>query len=160
MSLSQTVSSSCVFFFFFRRRNNSNVLREELIQDLASDIKMRNALHRADMKTPDLCVIVEVIRNICCMAVVPKYFHYRKYNLLEVAKINAPASQKDQEQGLKSNLVDKNVSDCESKTNVLETLTDPPVDLGGEGSHVEELLSMSDQSSTVDNSALPIGELQ
>lgn len=81
------------FCVVFKRRNNGNVVREELIHDLASDIKVRNPLHRADMKQPDLTIIVEVIKNICCMAVVPKYYHYRKYNLLEVAKLRCSNSK-------------------------------------------------------------------
>lgn len=47
------------------------------------------------MKQPELVIIVEIIRNICCMSVVPKYFHYRKYNLLEVAKLRDSACQKE-----------------------------------------------------------------
>lgn len=115
--------------FSFRRRNNSNVIRDELIQDLATDIKMRNALHRADMKQADLTVIVEVIRNICCMAVVPKYYYYRKYNLLEVAKINASAPQKEPVQPLTTTLGDEPNVTGESKANTQssdtnETTTD------------------------------------
>ncbi|XP_034251036.1 THUMP domain-containing protein 1 homolog [Thrips palmi] len=106
------------FCIVFKRRNNNNVPREELIQDLASNIQMRNALHRADMKQPDLSVIVEVIRNICCMAVVPKYFYYRKYNLLEVAKMNAPAAQKN-EAPLEANIDDKPDPTCESEAKAL-----------------------------------------
>ncbi|KAK3908418.1 THUMP domain-containing protein 1 [Frankliniella fusca] len=93
------------FCVVFKRRNNSNVVREELIQDLASDIKARNPLHRADMKQPELTVIVEVIRNVCCMAVVPKYFHYRKYNLLEVAK-----SKTAQDPNPESSITGENIS--------------------------------------------------
>lgn len=74
------------FCVVFKRRNNGNVLREDVIEDLAAEIKLRNPLHRADMKQPDLAVVVEVIRNICLMSVVPKYFHFKKYNLIEVAK--------------------------------------------------------------------------
>lgn len=141
-----------------RRRNNSNVLREELIQDLASDIKMRNALHRADMKQAEVTVIVEVIRNICCMAVVPKYNYYRKYNLLEVAKINAGGTQKDPEQTLPTKLEDKSVAVDDSNAQISEPLTDLTPDKGiyngdvGNNSSVE--VTSINESSNID-SVLP-----
>ncbi|KAJ1529722.1 hypothetical protein ONE63_006475 [Megalurothrips usitatus] len=103
------------FSVIFKRRNNSNVLREELIQDLANDIKLRNPLHRADMKQPDLAVIVEVIRNICCMSVVPKYYHYRKYNLIEVAKIKESSIKEEVASTLKEEVAKKESSNQEEE---------------------------------------------
>jgi tRNA acetyltransferase TAN1 len=44
----------------------------------------RHPQNRADLKHPQLAVIVEVIRNICCLSVLPEYFELRKYNLLEL----------------------------------------------------------------------------
>lgn len=113
---------------FLRRRNNSNVLREELIEDIASYIKLRNPLHRADMKQPELVIIVEVIRNICCMSVVPKYFHYRKYNLLEVAKSKDSACQKES--------ISVSLETPKSQSEVKETLI-PPHDLSNVNHEVE-----------------------
>jgi tRNA acetyltransferase TAN1 len=44
----------------------------------------RHPENRADLKHPQLAVIVEVIRNMCCLSVLPEYFELRKYNLLEL----------------------------------------------------------------------------
>jgi tRNA acetyltransferase TAN1 len=44
----------------------------------------RHPDNRADLKHPQLAVIVEVIRNMCCLSVLPEYFELRKYNLLEL----------------------------------------------------------------------------
>lgn len=58
--------------------------RDELIRDLADMIIRRHPENRADLKHPQLAVIVEVIRNMCCLSVLPEYFELRKYNLLEL----------------------------------------------------------------------------
>jgi tRNA acetyltransferase TAN1 len=60
------------------------VNRDELIRDLAEMIIRRHPGNRADLKHPQLAVIVEVIRNMCCLSVLPEYFELRKYNLLEL----------------------------------------------------------------------------
>jgi tRNA acetyltransferase TAN1 len=44
----------------------------------------RHPENRADLKHPQLAIIVEIIRNMCCLSVVPEYFELRKYNLLEL----------------------------------------------------------------------------
>jgi tRNA acetyltransferase TAN1 len=44
----------------------------------------RHPENRADLKHPQMAVIVEVIRNMCCLSVLPEYFELRKYNLLEL----------------------------------------------------------------------------
>jgi tRNA acetyltransferase TAN1 len=44
----------------------------------------RHPDNRADLKHPQLAIIVEVIRNMCCLSVLPDYFELRKYNLLEL----------------------------------------------------------------------------
>lgn len=72
------------FAVLFNRRNSSGVNRDELIRDLAEMIMRRHPQNRADLKHPQLAVIVEVIRNMCCLSVLPEYFELRKYNLLEL----------------------------------------------------------------------------
>jgi tRNA acetyltransferase TAN1 len=44
----------------------------------------RHPENRADLKHPQLAIIVEVIRNMCCLSILPEYFELRKYNLLEL----------------------------------------------------------------------------
>lgn len=70
----------------YNKRYNNNVLRGEIIESLARLIQDRNILHKADLKQAKKTVIVEVIKNICCISVVPDYFRFRKYNLLELYK--------------------------------------------------------------------------
>lgn len=58
--------------------------RDDLIRDLAEMVITRHPENRADLKHPQLAIIVEIIRNMCCLSVVPEYFELRKYNLLEL----------------------------------------------------------------------------
>jgi len=38
-----------------------------------------------DYKNPDLTIIVDVVKDTACCSVVPKFFHFKKYNLGELA---------------------------------------------------------------------------
>lgn len=74
-----------------RCRNNSGVSRDVLIEALAGLIKLKNASNYADLGNPQLAVLVEIVRNVCCLSVVSDYFQLAKYNVLEVA---APPKEK------------------------------------------------------------------
>lgn len=47
-------------------------------------IKERNVANSVDLKNAELTVVIEVIRSICCIGVVPNYAKLRKYNLVEI----------------------------------------------------------------------------
>lgn len=72
------------FSIIFNRHSNSNIHREEVIQDLAEIINKKNPGNKADLKNPELPVVVEMIRGVCLMSVAPNYYKFRKYNLLEI----------------------------------------------------------------------------
>nr|XP_018906518.1 PREDICTED: THUMP domain-containing protein 1 homolog [Bemisia tabaci] len=75
---------STTFSIIFNRRQNDNIDRMELVRELALLVTDCNPLHQANLKEPNLAVVVEVIRGICCLSVVPDYYKLRKYNLLEL----------------------------------------------------------------------------
>lgn len=56
----------------------------EVINDLARLVQDRNINHTVDLKNPAKTVIVEIIRNVCCLSVVNNFFGFRKYNLIEL----------------------------------------------------------------------------
>ena len=41
-----------------------------------------------DYKNPDLSIMVDIIKDIFCCSVVPKFYHYKKYNLGELANFH------------------------------------------------------------------------
>ncbi|XP_054012659.1 THUMP domain-containing protein 1 homolog [Hylaeus anthracinus] len=80
------------FSIVFNRHSNSNILREEVIEDLAEIINKKNPGNKADLKNPELAVIVEVIRGVCLISVAPNYYKFKKYNLLEICNIKESAN--------------------------------------------------------------------
>ncbi|XP_039284244.1 THUMP domain-containing protein 1 isoform X4 [Nilaparvata lugens] len=74
------------FAIVYNKRNNDNLLRDEVIQSLAVLVEDKNILHKVDLRQARLTVVVEVIKSICCLSVVPDFFKYCKYNLMQLSK--------------------------------------------------------------------------
>lgn len=68
---------------FYRRYNNS-INRDEVIKVLADLITLKNNKNKVDLKTGQVCVLVEVMKGLCCLSVLPDYFLLKKYNLVEL----------------------------------------------------------------------------
>lgn len=49
-----------------------------------------NPKNKVDLTSPELTIIVEVIKAVCCVSVVRDYTLYRKYNVQEVVKEDTP----------------------------------------------------------------------
>lgn len=74
----------------FKARNSSHNKREEIIKALAGLVGKLNPKNKVDLTNPELTIIVEVIKSVCCLSVVADYTLYRKYNLQEVVKEDTP----------------------------------------------------------------------
>lgn len=72
------------FAIIFNRRFNNDIERTKVIEELAGLVSSKNINNKANLKNPDLAIIVEVIKGLCLISVVPEYFQLRKYNLLEI----------------------------------------------------------------------------
>lgn len=82
------------FSIVFNRRSNNNIKRDEIIEDLAEIILRKNPGNKADLKNPDIAVIVEVIRGICLLSIAPNYYKFKKYNLFEICNKGESAKNK------------------------------------------------------------------
>ncbi|XP_012342033.1 THUMP domain-containing protein 1 homolog [Apis florea] len=78
------------FSIVFNRHSNNNIYRDEVIEDLAEIINKKNPGNKADLKNPELAVIVEMVRGVCLMSVAPNYYKFKKYNLLEICNTKEP----------------------------------------------------------------------
>ncbi|KAM4585440.1 THUMP domain-containing protein 1 [Odontesthes bonariensis] len=76
----------------FKARNSSHNKRDEIIKSIAGLVGKLNPKNKVDLTNPDLTIIVEVIKAVCCISVVKDYTLYRKYNVQEVVKEDAPKS--------------------------------------------------------------------
>ncbi|XP_015733001.1 THUMP domain-containing protein 1 [Coturnix japonica] len=76
------------FQIVYKARNNSHMNREEVIKELAGIVGSLNPENKVDLNNPQYTVVVEIIKNVCCLSVVRDYVLFRKYNLQEVVKSN------------------------------------------------------------------------
>ncbi|XP_071359961.1 THUMP domain-containing protein 1 [Trachinotus anak] len=74
----------------FKARNSSHNKRDEIIKSIAGLVGKLNPKNKVDLTNPELTIIVEVIKAVCCISVVKDYTLYRKYNVQEVVKDDAP----------------------------------------------------------------------
>ncbi|XP_054459916.1 THUMP domain-containing protein 1 [Anoplopoma fimbria] len=74
----------------FKARNSSHNKRDEVIKSIAGLVGKLNPKNKVDLTNPELTIIVEVIKAVCCLSVVKDYALYRKYNVQEVVKEDTP----------------------------------------------------------------------
>jgi len=54
-----------------------------------------NPENKVDLNNPQYTIVVEIIKNVCCLSVVRDYVLFRKYNLQEVVKSNKDDTQQN-----------------------------------------------------------------
>ena len=75
--------SYCVLF---KARNTGQVSREDVFRVIGDVMRRQPGEWRVDLTCPGLCVVVEVIRTICCIGAVRNFYDRKKYNLVELVK--------------------------------------------------------------------------
>lgn len=80
------VPNKGTFQIVYKARNNNHMNRDEVIKDLAGIVGTLNPENKVDLTNPEYTIVVEIIKNICCLSVVKDYNLFRKYNLQEVVK--------------------------------------------------------------------------
>ncbi|XP_009647814.1 THUMP domain-containing protein 1 [Egretta garzetta] len=83
------------FQIVYKARNNSHMSREEVIKELAGIVGSLNPENKVDLNNPQYTIVVEIIKNVCCLSVVKDYVLFRKYNLQEVVKSNKDDAQQN-----------------------------------------------------------------
>ncbi|XP_071976615.1 THUMP domain-containing protein 1 [Engystomops pustulosus] len=96
----------------YKARNNNHMNREEVIKDLAGIVGSMNPENKVDLTNPEYTIVVEIIKNVCCMSVVKDYTLFRKYNLQEVVKsVNEEKPQEPAEDEAKEKTQEKSQED-------------------------------------------------
>lgn len=72
------------FSIVVNRRYNNSIQRDDIIQELASLVAFKNVQHKVDLKNAECSVIVEILKGICCLSVLPNYLKWKKYNISEL----------------------------------------------------------------------------
>lgn len=70
----------------FKSRCNQDFTKDNAIKIIGDIIKELSPDSKVEYKTPDLVIMVEIMKGNCCLGILPKYFdRYKKYNLIELA---------------------------------------------------------------------------
>lgn len=82
------------FSIVFNHRNNGNISRDEVIKVLADKVATTRSDHKVNLTQAELSIIVEVIRGVALLAVVPDFLKYKKYNLHALSSKTSVSSNK------------------------------------------------------------------
>uniref|UniRef100_A0A182NHC4 THUMP domain-containing protein n=1 Tax=Anopheles dirus TaxID=7168 RepID=A0A182NHC4_9DIPT len=74
----------------FNRRLNNDLSRDDVIREVADLITAKNSGNKANLKSPELAVIIEVIKGLCCIGILREYYQLRKYNVTELVAQRDP----------------------------------------------------------------------
>ena len=77
-----TYPTYCVIF---KARLNQNFFKQDAIDIVGDIMKELCPNAKVEYKNPDLAIVFEVMKSHCCLSVVPHYYKYKKYNLIELA---------------------------------------------------------------------------
>eukprot|EP00088_Acartia_fossae_P038864 TRINITY_DN4033_c0_g1_i11.p1 TRINITY_DN4033_c0_g1~~TRINITY_DN4033_c0_g1_i11.p1 ORF type:complete len:341 (-),score=110.55 TRINITY_DN4033_c0_g1_i11:52-1074(-) len=74
------------YCIIYKCRNNNQVKQHEMINTVNEVVKDKFTDATIDLKSPDVCLYVEIIRNIFCLGIAKDFFKHKKYNLQEMVK--------------------------------------------------------------------------
>jgi len=114
-----TAGTEMTYSILFKTRNNNKVSRDDTIRTLGGVANRLPGKTSVDLKTPDVCVVVEIIRTVCCIGIARNYFARKKFNLVELAKpdIDELEPKPTEEENVSVALVKENVSEIKEKEN-------------------------------------------
>ncbi|XP_061535550.1 THUMP domain-containing protein 1 [Phycodurus eques] len=108
----------------FKARNNSHNKRDDVIKAIAGLVGKLNPKNKVDLTQPDLTIILEVIKAVCCVSVVREYTRYRKYNLQEVVKDEEPKKEEGGTVTEKAAVSEENAAKKEETNTVTEKVSE------------------------------------
>lgn len=74
----------------YNKRCNNDLNRDEIIRELATLVDAKNREHKVDLKNGQVSVLVEIVKGLCCLSVLPDYMKLKKYNLAELMASGKP----------------------------------------------------------------------
>ncbi|XP_037050966.1 THUMP domain-containing protein 1 homolog [Bradysia coprophila] len=72
------------FSIVINKRYNNSIQKDIIIEELAGLVAFKNVHHKVDLKNAECSVIVEILKGICCLSVLPNYLKWKKYNITEL----------------------------------------------------------------------------
>lgn len=110
----------------------------EIIRELAEMVAFKNSLHKVDLKNAKLTVVVEIVRGLCCLSILPDFIRLKKFNVSELTNVKdekepkeskeagtEPKTSSDDAHGAKvAESTEQVASDTKDAENNVETGTD------------------------------------
>lgn len=90
-----------------------------------------NPKNKVDLTKPNLTIIIEVIKAVCCISVVKDYSLYKKYNVQEVIKEDGPAAPTESEAAEQVETTEKGEKDGENTDSRTAAEDDKPEEKDG-----------------------------
>lgn len=84
-----------------RNNNNNSLSRDIVISEIANLVKEYGNDHVVDLTNAQVTIVVEVIKSIALLAVVPKYLFYKKFNLHAIGSNNDTQSSEHNKELMK-----------------------------------------------------------
>ena len=81
----QGCTSYPTYCVIFKARLNQNFFKQDAIDVIGEIMKDLCPSAKVEYKNPGLAIVFEVMKSYCCMSVLPNYYKYKKYNLIELA---------------------------------------------------------------------------
>ncbi|XP_018574836.1 THUMP domain-containing protein 1 homolog [Anoplophora glabripennis] len=78
--------SSKTFSVVYNHRNNNNLKRDDVIKAVADVVFQIRSDHRVSLKDAEVSVVIEVIKGIALIGIVPDFIKYKKYNLHAISE--------------------------------------------------------------------------
>lgn len=110
------------FSIIVNKRYNNNIDRMGIIRELADIVTFKNVAHKVCLGNPQFTIIVEVIKGLCCLSVVPDYLQLKKYNLAELAA--KPKTDDNNKNGDKTADTPTTTTEPDSSTEIEATVQD------------------------------------
>ena len=99
-------SSPPTYCVIFKSRLNQSFFKQDAIDVVGKIMKELNPNAQVEYKNPDLAIIFEIMKSHCCLSVLPNYYKYKKYNLIELASAST-ANQNDTKNGKDTSVKDE-----------------------------------------------------
>ena len=104
----------------FRSRMNTNSNRDDYITAIAGEIEKYEPRYKVNLSTPDVTLLVEVLKTSCCIGTFRHYFELAKMNLREAACPSKPKETKPTETEKESKVDEKNEELAATETTNVE----------------------------------------
>lgn len=69
------------FSIVYNHRNNNNLDKIEVIKTIADSVLQKNSEHKVNLDNAEISIIVEIIKSIALVSIVPNFKKYKKFNL-------------------------------------------------------------------------------